>query len=166
VTVTLDYYTLIKQLSGATLDYGQRLSAAQTRLAACDCKIIPVVMGGAGEPLDVGRAQRTVPLGIRRALVARDRGCRFPGCDRAHCIVSRPPHSGMESRRSHRRAELRAAVPHASPLGARHRMGHHHPRKPHRLPTTRHFRCQPKTITQPTSTLSPGHGNGATAAPG
>ena len=86
VTVTLDYDTLIKQLSGATLDYGRRLSAAQTRLAACDCKIIPVVMGGAGEPLDVGRAQRTVPLGIRRALVARDRGCRFPGCDRAPAL--------------------------------------------------------------------------------
>ena len=86
MTVTLDYDTLIKQLSGATLDYGRRLSAAQTRLAACDCKIIPVVMGGAGEPLDVGRAQRTVPLGIRRALVARDRGCRFPGCDRAPAL--------------------------------------------------------------------------------
>jgi hypothetical protein len=35
-----------------------------------------------GEPLDVGRARRTVPLGIRRALVARDGGCSFPGCDR------------------------------------------------------------------------------------
>ncbi len=84
--VTLDYDTLIERLFSATLDYGQRLSAAQTRLTACDCKIIPVVMGGAGEPLDVGRAQRTVPLGIRRALVARDRGCRFPGCDRAPAL--------------------------------------------------------------------------------
>ncbi|MGH3785333.1 MAG: DUF222 domain-containing protein [Pseudonocardiaceae bacterium] len=86
VTVTVDYETLLKELAGATLDYGQRLSAAQARLAVCDCKIIPVVMGGDGEPLDVGRAQRTVPLGIRRALVARDRGCRFPGCDRAPAL--------------------------------------------------------------------------------
>ncbi len=86
VTVTVDYDTLIKQLSGATLDYGQHLSATQTRLAACDAKIIPVVMGGDGEPLDVGRAMRTVPLGIRRALVARDRGCTFPGCDRAPAL--------------------------------------------------------------------------------
>jgi Domain of unknown function (DUF222) len=82
----VDYDTLIKQLSGATLDYGQRLSAAQTRLAACDCKIISVVMGGDSEPLDVGRAQRTVPLGIRRALVAWDGGCTFPGCDRAPAL--------------------------------------------------------------------------------
>ncbi|HEX4101810.1 MAG TPA: DUF222 domain-containing protein [Pseudonocardiaceae bacterium] len=86
VTVILDYQTLINELAGATLDYGQQLSATQTRLAACDCKIIPVVLGGDGEPLDVGRARRTVPLGIRRALVARDRGCRFPGCDRAPAL--------------------------------------------------------------------------------
>jgi hypothetical protein len=82
VTVTVDYQTLINGLAGARLDYGQLLSATQARLAACDCKIIPVVMGGDGEPLDVGRARRTVPLGIRRALVARDGGCSFPGCDR------------------------------------------------------------------------------------
>jgi hypothetical protein len=37
-----------------------------------------MVLAGAGEPLDVGRAQRTVPLSIRRVLVARDRGCSFP----------------------------------------------------------------------------------------
>jgi Domain of unknown function (DUF222) len=60
VTVTLDYQTLLTELAGAALDYGQRLSATQARLAACDCKIIPVVMGGNGEPLYVGRARRTV----------------------------------------------------------------------------------------------------------
>src|SRR5207244_4999931 len=34
------------------------------------------------EPLDVGRASYTVPMPMRRALVARDRGCAFPICDR------------------------------------------------------------------------------------
>ena len=33
-------------------------------------------------PLSVGRATRTIPAPIRTALVARDQGCRFPGCDR------------------------------------------------------------------------------------
>jgi hypothetical protein len=51
VTITLDYETLIKELAVATLDYGQRLSATQARLAACDCKIIPVVMNGMVSPL-------------------------------------------------------------------------------------------------------------------
>ena len=30
--------------------------------------------------LDVGRKTRTIPPALRRALDARDRGCRFPGC--------------------------------------------------------------------------------------
>ena len=32
--------------------------------------------------MDAGRSARTIPPSLRRALVARDRGCRFPGCDR------------------------------------------------------------------------------------
>jgi hypothetical protein len=93
VTVTLDWDALRTGLGTAMLDYGQLISAAAARRIACDCKLIPVVLGGDSEPLDVGRAQRTVPLGIRRALVARDRGCSFPGCDRppglceAHHII-------------------------------------------------------------------------------
>ncbi len=33
-------------------------------------------------PLSVGRATRTVPAHLRKALHLRDQGCRFPGCDR------------------------------------------------------------------------------------
>jgi hypothetical protein len=82
LTVTIDWDALRTGLGVATLDYGTHLSAAEARRWACDAKIIPVVLGGKSEPLDVGRAMRTVPLSIRRALVARDRGCAFPGCDR------------------------------------------------------------------------------------
>jgi Domain of unknown function (DUF222) len=82
LTVTLDWDSLRTGLGAATLDYGTPLSASEARRWACDAKIIPIVLGGASEPLDVGRAMRTVPLSIRRALVARDRGCAFPGCDR------------------------------------------------------------------------------------
>jgi hypothetical protein len=82
ITVTIDWDALRTGLGSATLDYGQLISATDARRIACDCKLIPVVLGGESGPLDVGRAQRTVPIGIRRALVARDRGCAFPGCDR------------------------------------------------------------------------------------
>ncbi|PZS38888.1 MAG: HNH endonuclease [Pseudonocardiales bacterium] len=82
LTVTIDWDALRTGLGVATLDYGTQISAEQARRWACDAKIIPVVLGGKSEPLDVGRALRTVPLSIRRALVARDRGCAFPGCDR------------------------------------------------------------------------------------
>jgi hypothetical protein len=81
LTVTIDWDALRTSLGVATLDYGTHLSASEARRWACDAQIIPVVMGGKSEPLDVGRAMRTVPLSIRRALITRDRGCVFPGCD-------------------------------------------------------------------------------------
>ena len=50
------------------------------RAWACDAELIPVVLGGAGEVLDIGRAQRPFPPGIRKAIIARDQGCATPGC--------------------------------------------------------------------------------------
>ncbi len=63
------------------LDSGERLTAGQLRLLACDAEILPAVLGGNSEILDVGRAQRLVTTPIRTALTLRDRGCVFPGCD-------------------------------------------------------------------------------------
>jgi hypothetical protein len=40
-----------------------------------------MVLAGDGQPLDVGRAVRTVPSAIRRALDVRDAGCTWKGCD-------------------------------------------------------------------------------------
>jgi hypothetical protein len=40
------------------------------------------ILGTPAVPLSVGRATRTIPSSIRTALVLRDQGCRFPGCDR------------------------------------------------------------------------------------
>jgi hypothetical protein len=37
-----------------------------------------------GTLLDVGRRTRTIPPALRRALQARDRACRFPGCAVRH----------------------------------------------------------------------------------
>lgn len=47
---------------------------------ACDSEISRVVFGPEGAVLDVGRAQRTFTGQQRRAVVARDRHCQFPGC--------------------------------------------------------------------------------------
>lgn len=77
----------------AGLEDGTPLSAEAARRLACDAKIVAAVLGTAGEILDIGRTARAVPRAIRRALVARDGGCAFPGCDRppawchAHHII-------------------------------------------------------------------------------
>jgi len=49
---------------------------------ACDAGISRIITKGPSEPLDVGRRTRTIPPAIRRALIIRDGGCRYPGCDR------------------------------------------------------------------------------------
>ncbi|WP_234754403.1 HNH endonuclease signature motif containing protein, partial [Arthrobacter ramosus] len=54
--------------------------AATLRKLACDADIIPVVLGGEGQVLDIGRASRIFPPQIRKAITARDKGCAFPGC--------------------------------------------------------------------------------------
>ena len=64
------------------LDYGGTLSATALRRLCCDACVIPIVLDGVGQPLDVGRRARTVPDGLRRAVTARDRGCAHPGCTR------------------------------------------------------------------------------------
>jgi hypothetical protein len=54
------------------------------RMLACDCTRVDVHMSESGEILDVGRARRTIPSAIGRALWLRDGGCRVPGCGRKH----------------------------------------------------------------------------------
>ncbi len=56
------------------------IPASRLRKMACEANIIPVVMGGNGQPLDVGRAKRLFTPAQRAGLYARDRGCIFPNC--------------------------------------------------------------------------------------
>src|SRR5205085_8127131 len=64
------------------LETGAPISAAAARNLACDATVIPIVLGAPSQPLDIGRTSRLIPPAIRRALIARDGGCTFPGCDR------------------------------------------------------------------------------------
>jgi hypothetical protein len=73
------------------LDAGVGLAPQTVSRIACDASIVALVERD-GVPVSVGRKRRTVPHSLRRALQARDRGCRFPGCSHrkftdAHHIV-------------------------------------------------------------------------------
>ena len=65
--------------TGITLT-GDVLSPGVVRRMACDAEIIPVVLGGDSEPLDVGRGRRFYTPAQRRALTVRDKGCSWQGC--------------------------------------------------------------------------------------
>jgi 5-methylcytosine-specific restriction protein A len=89
VRVTVGLERLRDGLSGAYLDTGAWYTPGQLRMLACDCGVVPAVLGSTSEPLDIGRTTRTIPAGLRRAVAIRDSGCAYPGCDRppAFCDV-------------------------------------------------------------------------------
>jgi hypothetical protein len=65
----------------ATMQWVGDVPDSLAQRMACDCDVWRVLLDPAtGRPVDVGRAYRTVPHWIRKALWVRDRQCRFPGC--------------------------------------------------------------------------------------
>ncbi len=82
ITMTLDQ--LLGRLDEAgvcTLDTGGRISAPEARKLACRAGIIPMVLGGKSQVLDVGRKCRFHTEPMRLALGIRDGGCTTEGCE-------------------------------------------------------------------------------------
>jgi hypothetical protein len=64
------------------MNWAGEIPTALAQRLACDCEVWRAILDPAtGLPLEVGRAHRIVPHWIRKALHARDRGCRWPGCN-------------------------------------------------------------------------------------
>jgi hypothetical protein len=82
VTATLE--TLLQRAGApaADLEFSLPISAAGIERLACDCNLTRILLGQDSAVIDVGRSTRRVKPATRRALNVRDRGCRWPGCDR------------------------------------------------------------------------------------
>lgn len=59
---------------------GVPVPAEAARRMSCDAGLVTMIEDGEGNPLYLGRKARTVSPALRRALQARDGGCRFPSC--------------------------------------------------------------------------------------
>src|SRR6202795_2061556 len=83
VTLTTTIESLKNELGAPPADLALSLPISTRTLEriACDCTMSRVLLADS-MVIDVGRATRTVSPPMRRALRARDRGCRWPGCDR------------------------------------------------------------------------------------
>jgi hypothetical protein len=68
-------------LKAAKLDTGTPISPGQARRMACQAGIIPMVLGGPSEILDVGCKQRFHTEAMRMAMLVRDQGCATHGCE-------------------------------------------------------------------------------------
>ncbi|WP_300527254.1 HNH endonuclease signature motif containing protein [uncultured Nocardioides sp.] len=79
VTMTID--SLMGGLAAAALDTGEVISAGAARRLACEAGVIPMVLGGTSEVLDVGRRRRFHTRAQRLAIAQRDKTCVVGGCD-------------------------------------------------------------------------------------
>jgi hypothetical protein len=85
VTVTVASEALRSEaVATSELDHAGPVDPETARRIACDASVMRVVMAGSSQPLDVGRRTPVIPPAMRRAVIVRDRCCRFPGCDRPH----------------------------------------------------------------------------------
>ncbi|MGE3465051.1 MAG: HNH endonuclease [Pseudomonadales bacterium] len=73
-------------MEGESIYAGTRLHPETVRRLACDGGLLTIIESPRGDPLNVGRKTRAIPPSTRRALVARDRHCQFPGCSQERYV--------------------------------------------------------------------------------
>ena len=81
VVVLMDLDTLMGGLKAAHLDTGETISPGQARRLACEAGIIPAVLGGKSQVLDLGRKKRFATEAQRIAKTIEAGGCEIEGCD-------------------------------------------------------------------------------------
>jgi hypothetical protein len=64
----------------SVLEEGSHVSAETSRRLACDASRVVMRHDAEGRIVEVGARTRTIPPALRRALLHRDRSCRFPRC--------------------------------------------------------------------------------------
>ncbi len=80
VIVTVDLAALLTGL-GVALVGDEPITAGQARRLACTASILPAVLGGESQVLDLGRTRRLFSPAQRKAMAVRDVTCRAEGCD-------------------------------------------------------------------------------------
>ncbi|GCD91462.1 HNH endonuclease signature motif containing protein [Nocardioides sp. LS1] len=80
VMVTIKLDDLLSGLGVATLGSGEVITAGEARRLACNADLMPLVLGGPSEVLDLGRIARLYSASQRKAMAVRDGHCRAEGC--------------------------------------------------------------------------------------
>ncbi len=82
ITVVIDYRYLagLADHGVCETEGGEPLQVSTVRRLCCEAQVVPAVLGGDGEVLDLGRARRTATRAQRRALRAVHRTCAHPDC--------------------------------------------------------------------------------------
>ena len=82
VTATIETLKGLAGAAGAEMEFSLPISAAAVQRMACDCSVTRVLLSQESVTIDVGRSKRVISGPARKALMARDGHCRWPGCER------------------------------------------------------------------------------------
>lgn len=99
ISTALDYSKL-EGITPATLSDGTPLPPGVLARIACNSMLTRVVFGPQSVILNAGREERIFTAGQTRAIIARDKTCRYPGCDEGpgfgevHHSISWAKHNG------------------------------------------------------------------------
>ena len=126
VLVTLDHDTLKTSLGAAHLDTGHDISASEARRLACGAGLVPAVLDGASQLLDLGRTQRFFTEAQRVALAKTYDTCAAEDCDRPYAWTE---HHHQDPWATGGQTNLDNAVP----LCGFHHRRIHHPGFHHRI---------------------------------
>ncbi|HEY6875859.1 MAG TPA: DUF222 domain-containing protein [Candidatus Dormibacteraeota bacterium] len=91
VTTTIETLLGIAGAPAAEMEFSLPISSKTVERLACDCSVTRILLGSDSTVIDVGRAKRVISAPQRKALVARDLHCAWPGCDR-HATFSEGHH--------------------------------------------------------------------------
>lgn len=80
VSLIIDEHSL-QPHGHATTRAGDFLPGPTVQRLLCDCDINTIIVNSLGMAVNLGRTARLVNPAQRRAIIARDRHCVFPGCD-------------------------------------------------------------------------------------
>lgn len=80
INVDADVITHNSEHGVAEIDGGPALAPETVRRLGCDASVVLMLRNDTGAPINVSSKSRTIPPALRRAVHARDQGCRFPGC--------------------------------------------------------------------------------------
>lgn len=86
IVVNIDQKTLEADLAATDANFRSDavhsgpINPRSIRQLACNAELLPVVLGGDSQAIDVGSRKRLFTAEQRKVLYARDRGCTFPGC--------------------------------------------------------------------------------------
>ncbi|MDQ2942907.1 MAG: HNH endonuclease [Candidatus Dormibacteraeota bacterium] len=83
VTASLETLLQTAGAPAADLEFSLPISAKAVERLACDCNVTRILLGSDSAVIDVGRSKRVISPAQSRALKVRDKGCRWPGCDRS-----------------------------------------------------------------------------------